>query len=156
VNGASEPDLRAVGDRIEVLLDELRSSLDPRVWELVEETVGLVTELYGGGLERVLELVSDDIAERLAADDLLATLFVLHDLHPHDLESRVRSALRRRAGEVDVVHIDEERGVVDLRVVGSDDGSVERDLLRMVPELTEVNVLKATPVTLGKKPVAAR
>jgi hypothetical protein len=77
-------DLRAVGDRIEALLDQLESTLEARAWEQVEDVVSLVTQLYGGGLARILELAGDDgaLRERLADDDLVASLLLLHDLHP--------------------------------------------------------------------------
>ena len=122
-------DLRAVGDRIESVLDEIRSSLDQRSWELVEEAVGLVTELYGGGLARVLELVSEADVERLVADDLVGSLLILHGLHPLDLEARVVAALDSvrpylgsHGGDVEVLGIDEDEGVLHLRMLGSCDG----------------------------------
>ncbi|HEY6567097.1 MAG TPA: hypothetical protein VI341_06215, partial [Actinomycetota bacterium] len=55
-------DLRATGDRIEQILNQLESSLDGRSWEQVQDVVSLVTELYGGGLARILELAGEDDA----------------------------------------------------------------------------------------------
>ena len=52
--------VRQVGDRIEVLLGELRSSSPPEIATKVEEVVGLLVELYGAGLERILEVVNED------------------------------------------------------------------------------------------------
>ena len=52
-------DLRAIGDRIEELLDELQASADPRMLDRAEEILRLVTELYGAGLARVVELVRE-------------------------------------------------------------------------------------------------
>ena len=43
--------LRAVGDRIEQLLDELHADRRPARVAIVEELLRLVTELYGGGLD---------------------------------------------------------------------------------------------------------
>ena len=104
-------DLRATGDRIEQMLDQLESSLDRRSWEQVQDVVSLVTELYGGGLARILELAGQDDAllHKMAEDDLVASLLVLHDLHPLGLAERVawghrvrqalsRVARRRRRG----------------------------------------------------------
>ena len=54
--------LRAVGDRIEQLLDELHATADPRARATAEELLRLVTELYGGALERVVELAREDRA----------------------------------------------------------------------------------------------
>lgn len=172
------PDLRAVGDRIEALLGELRSSLDKRAWELVEEAVGLVTELYGGGLERVLTVVSDEDIERLVADDLVGSLLVLHGLHPLDLDARVRAALDSvrpylgsHGGDVEVLGIDGDEGVLHLRMLGSCDGcpsssvtlqlAVQQAIEEAAPEIVHIDVVDETPapkpaptlVSLGRKPV---
>ena len=49
-------DLRAAGDRIEKLVDSLRDDADVRTRDRVVELLRLVTELYGAGLARVVEL----------------------------------------------------------------------------------------------------
>jgi len=173
-------DLRAVGDRIESVLDEIRSSLDPRSWELVEEAVGLVTELYGGGLERVLDLVSEADVERLVADDLVGSLLILHGLHPLDLEARVAAALDSvrpylgsHGGDVEVLGIDEAEGVLHLHMLGSCDGcpsssvtlqqAVQQAIEETAPEIVHIDVVDDTPppprplhpVVLTEKPVRA-
>lgn len=167
-------DLRSVGDRIEALLDELRSSLHVREWEAVEEAVGLVTELYGGGFARVLELVSDHDVHRLLDDDLVGSLLILHGLHPLDLEARVRTALdsvrpymESHGGDVEVLGIDEDAGVLRLRMLGSCDGcasssvtlqnAVRQALEESAPEIVHIDVIDESPpapvaVGLGTKP----
>ena len=61
----------------------------------------LVTELYGGGLARVVELVGAERARRAATssldDELVASLLLVHGLHPDGLGSRVEAALDERA-----------------------------------------------------------
>jgi Fe-S cluster biogenesis protein NfuA len=175
-----QADLRAVGDRIESVLDEIRSSLDQRSWELVEEAIGLVTELYGGGLERLLDLVSEADVERLVADDLVASLLILHGLHPLDLETRVVAALDSvrpylgsHGGDVEVLGINEEEGVLHLRMLGSCDGcpsssvtlqqAVKQAIEEAAPEIVHIDVVDDTPppprplhpVVLTKKPIRA-
>ena len=54
-----EKNLRAAGDRIEGLLQELGSVADPRVRANAEELVRLLMELYGSALARILEIVDD-------------------------------------------------------------------------------------------------
>jgi len=178
--------MRAVGDRIEALLDEVRTSVDLRTWELVEDTIASVTELYGGGLARIIELVSADDVGRLMADDLVASLLVLHGLHPLDLESRVYAALDSvrpylgsHGGDVEVLGIDEEAGILRLRMLGSCDGcpsssvtlqmAVKQAIEEGAPEIVEIQVADESsdgssaiqsepleiPVVLGRKPVAA-
>src|SRR4029453_14338146 len=77
--------LRATGDRIERLLDELRVAADPRSYQIAEELLRAVTGLYGGGLARVVDLVGDgapDVMARLVDDELVASLLIVHGLHP--------------------------------------------------------------------------
>ena len=67
--------------------------------ERAEELVRQVTDLYGAGLERILEILDepgkldDATLAALAADDLVASLLLVHGLHPHDVETRVAAAL---------------------------------------------------------------
>src|ERR1700678_895694 len=86
---------RTAGDRIQTLLDSCAASgavAYERAQELVREVVGL----YGAGLERMIKLSGDPgMAERLAADDLVASLLLVHGLHPHDVHRRVSDALDR-------------------------------------------------------------
>lgn len=152
-------DLRATGDRIEQLLDQLQSSVDGQAWEQVQDLVGLVTELYGGGLARVLDMAADDVdlRRRMAEDELVASLLVLHDLHPLGLDDRVRQAvdsvrpyLGSHGGDVEVLSIDGAEGVVLLRMLGSCDGcasssvtlelAVQRAIEEAAPEITRIDV----------------
>ena len=62
----------------------------------------MLSELYGGGLARMMEIVrkgrsadTEKLFDRFAADDLVASLLLLHDLHPEDTESRILRALER-------------------------------------------------------------
>ena len=96
----SEPaiDLRAVGDRIETLL-EASSSGGIVARERAEELVRLLSGLYGAGLLRMMEILdeqgalSDRVLDALIDDDLVASLLLIHDLHPQDVTTRVERAL---------------------------------------------------------------
>lgn len=127
------PDLRAVGDRIEALLQAAAAS-GPVAAERAEELVRLVADLYGGGLQRILEILDDagaltaDVLNALAADDLVASLLLVHGLHPHDVATRVSGALdtvrpylASHGGDVELLGITDD-GVVRLRLLGSCDG----------------------------------
>lgn len=75
--------------RIEELLDQAGNGP-------AEELVRLLMQLYGAGLARIAEaLKNSEYAERLADDKLVGSLFLLHDLHPIDPETRLRRALSR-------------------------------------------------------------
>jgi Fe-S cluster biogenesis protein NfuA len=144
-------DLQAVGDRIERLLDELRRAVIPREYENVEEVVRLVTELA------IVEKSAPDLIGELARDDLVASLLIVHDLHPEDLETRVEAALesvrpflRHHDGDVELLDLDAAIGAVHLRLLGSCDGcpsssvtlqlAVEKTINEAAPEIVIIDV----------------
>jgi Fe-S cluster biogenesis protein NfuA/nitrite reductase/ring-hydroxylating ferredoxin subunit len=160
--GAPEgPDLVATGERIEVLLEA--ASAGGRVArERAEELVRLVVDLYGAGLERLLEIVhasgrlDDELLDRLAADELVASLLAVHGLHPDGVDTRVARALDgvrpylgSHGGDVELLDVTDD-GVVRLRMLGSCDGcpsssvtltlAVETAIAQAVPEVTGIEV----------------
>ena len=124
--------LRAVGDRIEQLLDELRASAPPAAFDVATELLRLVTELYGGGLERIMTLATEqspELVTRLLDDDLVASLLLVHGLHPESVPARVERALESvrpflatHDGDVELLDVDVDVGAVHLRLLGSCDG----------------------------------
>lgn len=111
-NPENDTQWRTAGDRIQTLLDSCAASgavAYERAQQLVREVVGL----YGAGLERIVRAGDAGFAERLAADDLVASLLLVHGLHPHDAHRRVSDALDRvrpylgsHGGDVDLLEID--------------------------------------------------
>lgn len=102
---------RTAGDRIQTLLDSCAAggtAAYERAQQLVREVVGL----YGAGLDRIMQLGDPELTERLATDDLVASLLLVHGLHPHDVQRRVSDALDRvrpylgsHGGDVDLLEI---------------------------------------------------
>jgi hypothetical protein len=95
-------DPRTAAVRIESLLAELGASGDARVRGAAEDLVRQLMQLYGAGLERLMEIAHEHDAdaaaalfERLAGDPLVASLLALHGLHPHTLEQRLSRAIER-------------------------------------------------------------
>jgi hypothetical protein len=165
-------DLHEVGVRVEELLAELESASDPTVHERAEALVSLLVELYGAGLERILALVGrepsgEGIVRRLAQDDLLASLFVLHGIHPVPVEDRVHEALqgvRPQLGgtRVALIGIDHD-GVAHCEVSTGGCGSapldvaqatVEKAILDAAPEIATVQFGMAAPPPVEPGPVA--
>jgi len=157
------------GERIEALLGEIRTTAEPQTRERVEELVERLLEVYGGGLARILALVSEEgamtasLENALVADPLLSALLTLHGLHPHDATARIEAALdrvrpylRSHAGGISLVGIDERR-VVRVRLEGTCNGCTSsdatlRDLVRRAveeaaPEMAGVEVVDAAPPT---------
>ncbi|MFE8014250.1 hypothetical protein ACFU3O_16100 [Streptomyces antibioticus] len=112
-------DAEQTGRRIEEILDRLATSGDPAAAAAAEELVRSLMDFYGAGLARVLHLLADapgDPAARLLGDDLVASLLVLHDLHPEDRDTRiVRAVAGLREHDLEVVTFDEESGTLRLR-----------------------------------------
>ena len=154
-------DLREVGSRIERLLAELGADADPSVQRRAEELVRLLVDFYGAALSRVVELADESLLERLADDELVASLLIVHDLHPLPTLARVEAALERvrpylgsHAGGVELRGIDE-HGVVHLALEGTCNGcqsstqtvklSIERAIEEAAPEVTGVDVQGIVP-----------
>src|SRR5271155_2647443 len=89
---------RSAGDRIQTLLDAM-SAGGAVARERAGQLVGEVVELYGAGFSRIMAAVGSQadsgMLNRLVADDLVASLLLVHGLHPHDVHRRVSDALDR-------------------------------------------------------------
>lgn len=170
--------LRAIGDRIEQMLGDLAATANPRSYEQAEELLRLVTELYGAALIRVIDIAAEidpAVVQAMVDDELVASLLVVHGLHPDGLASRVETAiasvrpfLAGHGGDVELIDVDEAAGAVFLRLMGSCDGcpssavtlktAVERAILEAAPEIVIIDVEEpsvpdtSTPITLGRKP----
>jgi Fe-S cluster biogenesis protein NfuA len=171
--------LRAAGDRIEQALEELQATADPRTVNLAEELLRLVAELYGAGFTRIVELAQErapQLLDVVAGDELLASLLLVHGLHPDSLDQRVEAALvsvrpflAQHGGDVELLGIDEAVGAVKLRLLGSCDGcpssastlkgAVEVAIVEAAPEIVRIVVEEpavpgvSVPVSLGAKPM---
>jgi Fe-S cluster biogenesis protein NfuA/nitrite reductase/ring-hydroxylating ferredoxin subunit len=158
------PDLAATGERIEALLDA-SSAGGVKTRERAEELLRLVTDLYGAGLERFMDLLydtgrlDDELLALLAEDDLVASLLLVHGLHPYGVEQRVEQALERvrpylgsHGGDVELLGVAAD-GVVRLRLLGSCDGcpsssvtlklAVEDAIESAAPEVVAIEVEEA-------------
>jgi Fe-S cluster biogenesis protein NfuA len=130
--------------------------------ERAEELVRLVADLYGAGIERIMEILhangrlDGEILAALAADELVSGLLVVHGLHPYGVEERVERALAAvrpylgsHGGDVELLDVSEE-GVVRLRLLGSCDGcpsssvtlelAVEGAIHEAAPEVSAIEI----------------
>ncbi|MEU2714344.1 NifU family protein [Streptomyces sp. NPDC007205] len=145
--------------RLDELLGRLENAPGP-LGATTVEAVRLLTEVYGEALARVLDLAGQPLAARLAEDELLGHLLVLHQLHPEPAArraeravDRLRPAVRDRGGDVELVGV--EGRVARVRVseaggCGSGCGggatvadAVREAVLTAAPELTAVEQLPA-------------
>lgn len=158
-------------NRLDELLIETEQALDPAARMRLQEVVQAILELHGSGLQRLLEHITDAgeagrrIRDACARDGIVAGLLLLHDLHPFDVETRVRQALdsvrpalRSHGGNVDLIEIND--GMVRLRLQGSChhcpssavtmQQTIEDAILGLAPEIhtVEVDGLHKSPMDL--------
>ncbi len=126
-------------DQIEELVARIEGAADPALRDDALALVQLLLDLHRQGLARIIEIAGRSDAprqngaasngmggliHRLAADERVAPLLMLHDLHPVDLPTRVEQALekvrpllRSHGGDVELVDLSD--GVVKLKLDGS-------------------------------------
>jgi Fe-S cluster biogenesis protein NfuA len=162
-------DAQATGERVEALIAELRTRAGTQAGDVAEELVGSLVELYGAGLAAIVAILGADrdagprLLEALAADPLVESLLLVHDLHPLDTDARIRRTLEQvrprlgaHADAVEYLGIDD-LGVVRLRLTASGHGcgsssstvrqTVEEAVTEAAPEVAGVAVeeVQATP-----------
>jgi Fe-S cluster biogenesis protein NfuA len=138
--------------RIEQLLDDVQSLAAGPVWARVEELVQRLVHLYGAGLARLITHVPPAAADQVASDELVASLLLLHGLHPWPLERRVREALEQarpqlsaHVGTFTLVSV--EGDLARLRLEGAPPSAalsaerlLHRALIDAAPEIARVEV----------------
>ena len=138
--------------RIEGLVRRLDKFPDHESREIARCLMEAILELHGAGLERMLDIVFDmgdagrAIIRRFAGDPLVASLLVLHGLHPDDLVTRVEQTLAKLQGHAELVGVFE--GTVRIRLSGSGCGlkeSVEAALREAVPDASEIVIEETAP-----------
>jgi Fe-S cluster biogenesis protein NfuA len=181
---AAGHDAQRAGERVEELLAELGSQAGPQVAATAEELVRGLVELYGAGLAEIVRIIGEDteagerLMGQLAADPLVESLLLLHDLHPLPVADRVRRAIEAvmpelgpHAGQAEFRGVDE-AGVVHLSLergghgCGSSSGAVRAALEQAVaaaaPETAgvDIEVVTAAPelplLQISRGPTAVR
>ncbi|MFC7529933.1 hypothetical protein [Actinoplanes sp. GCM10030250] len=134
------------GQHIDRLLTQLRDSTDPNAAPAAEELVRHLVQLYGDGLTRIAAMLGPDRLTELSADPLVASLLLVHDLHPVPVADRVRQALAGTGAELLGIS---ESGVVRLRVTASRCGAagqIETAVRRAAPEVSGVDLATRPPL----------
>jgi hypothetical protein len=92
--------------RIGELVSKTETIADPAARHAAVDLTQAVMELHAAALSRAMEIVAasggDRTLDALAADDLVATVLVLHGLHPDDTETRLRRAFDKLRAFFDV------------------------------------------------------
>jgi len=123
----------APGERIETLIGQLGSVTDPTVRQNTEQFIRQLTEMYGAALGRICQILDQDEPSRrifkiVCQDNLIASLLILHRLHPQDVVTRIEHALERvsphlelHGGDVKVVAVKDSNAY--LRIEGAREGA---------------------------------
>jgi hypothetical protein len=136
---------------LEALVADLETMTEPVARERARGVVAGVLELHRAALARILDAAGAATAARLADDEVVAPILVLHGLHPMSLPERVTAAAARlRAAGVEVDVLEATADGVRVRLSRGDRMAVERALLAAVPDAAAIVVLgeppAATPV----------
>jgi Fe-S cluster biogenesis protein NfuA len=154
--------------RIESLLREVEQQPDLRLRVTTREVVQGVLEMHGVALERMLEQIAalgaagQAVIDSLGRDGLVASLLLLHGLHPLDVDTRIREALEKarpaleaQGGDVELLAV--RGGTVRLRVRGDGTGwlssagplrrLVEEAICAAAPDVAAIEVEPALPGT---------
>jgi Fe-S cluster biogenesis protein NfuA len=155
---AGVTDARAIGERVEALIAELRAQAGSQAADVAEELVSCLVGFYGAGLAAIVAAVGADresgprLLDALAADPLVESLLLVHDLHPLDTDARIRRALVRvrpqlgaHADAVEYLGLDEQ-GVARLRLTVSGHGCGSASAIRPT---VEDAVAEAAPEAVG-------
>ena len=162
---------------VDALVGELQQLPDPASWALVEELLSTVLDLHGEALSRMLDALgprgdpaADRLLERLAADDLIRGVLLLHGLHPLDLRSRVEGALesvrpymRSHGGGVELVGLTGD--TVRIRLEGHCQGcpssmvtlklAVEKAIYDAAPDVAAIEVVEPADAPASGPPLIA-
>jgi Fe-S cluster biogenesis protein NfuA len=159
-----------LAERVQDLQSRLESAPDSATRALAEELVSALVQMYGAGLEQIVATLfaageqGEVIAASLVQDPLVATLLLIHDLHPVPLEDRVQSALESvrpymesHGGNVELLSL--ENGVARIHLRGSCSDcsassvtlelAIKQALEDAAPDLEGLEVEGVAPQTAG-------
>ncbi len=128
VRGPADP--QQLMDRVQELRERLEQLADPITHDAAEDLVAAIVQMYGAGLERIVDVIGaagaagEPIRDALCEDPLVAGLLLIHDLYPVPIEERVAEALERvrpymesHGGDVELLGVTD--GIARLRLQGS-------------------------------------
>jgi len=136
--------------RLDLLLEQIEGAPGPMTGAAIE-AVQVLAAVYGEALARVLDGADRALVDRMAGDQLIGHLLVLHDIHPEPPERRaeravdaLRPSVLERGGDVELTAVEE--GVARVRLAAKGCGSSSAELeeavreavLTLAPELSGV------------------
>jgi hypothetical protein len=131
--------------RIETLVGELEAVSDPAVRAAVKELVASVMDLNAAGFERVVSVAArygeagSRLIEGLIRDEAVSSLLILYGLHPQDLETRVRGALKNFEG-VALIAIDDGRVRLRMDSHARSESALRQAIYTAAPDLIDLTI----------------
>ena len=129
-SGQQGPNPQQLMERVQELAAKIDGLSDPTVRKTAQDFMRSIMELYGLGLAKVVQVLSESgdagapMRAELINDGVFASLLLIHDLYPVPLEDRVeegldsvRPYLNSHGGAVELVRIKD--GVAYLRLEGT-------------------------------------
>ena len=157
--------------RVQELQERLDGYSDGPVRALADELTAALVAMYGEGLERIVDAVSelepalrDHLAEELGKDPVVSTLLLIHDLHPVGLPDRVQQALdsvrpymESHGGNVELLSVQDGIARIHLRGSCSDcsassvtlELAIKKALEEEAPDLLGLEVEGVAPPMIG-------
>lgn len=156
--------------RVQELQERLQATGDASTREAADALISAVVQMYGAGLERIVEILARAgdagraIASSLSDDELVSTLLLIHDLHPVPLAERVQAALdsvrpymESHGGNVELLSLHDGVATISLRGSCSDcsasavtlELAIKQALEDAAPDLEGLEVLGVAPQTAG-------
>jgi len=142
-----EQQLRAESHEMDHLIGEIHDLVDPAAWQRIQRVMRCTVELYGQALRHALDharaagVEPGQFDALIGHDELLASLLVLHGLHPQSTEDRVRQALRilceHAGGNATLLEIDD--GYARISTT-HDPALIQSALRAAAPELSGVDL----------------
>ncbi len=163
---SEDAELQAESAQIEHLLAELRELVAMPVWQRIEDVLRRIVRLYGAGLARAIAharttgATTEAFDAHLCEDELVASLLVLHGLHPLTTAQRVERALAALRAELQlgdeaiaIAHLGDDAvqiAVSDTVAGGAlsrglAEGMIRRVLEAAAPELTKIEITGLVP-----------
>ncbi len=167
---ASSEGPEALLARVQDLQERLEAGGELVARELAQDLVFSIMQMYGLGLEQILAALFDAgedgerLALGLAEDPLLATLLLIHDLHPVPLAVRVQGALdsvrpymESHGGNVELLSLQDGVARISLRGSCSDcsassvtlELAIKQALEEAAPDLDGLEVEGVAPQMSG-------
>lgn len=157
--------------RVQELQERLDGYSDGPVRALADELTAALVAMYGEGLERIVDALSEagpevaaQLAQRLGDDPVVSTLLLIHDLHPVPLADRVQQALdsvrpymESHGGNVELLSVQDGIARIHLRGSCSDcsassvtlELAIKKALEEEAPDLLGLEVEGVAPPMIG-------